>query len=69
MASQYRGGEEDEEWKVVSMCGLYRFEQGLPKRPIPYASDRSVNGCNCRPSLNKLLRCLSRIPLNTISFG
>ena len=33
------------------------------------SSNRSVSGCNCRSSLDKLLGCLSRVPSNTIGFG
>ena len=65
MASQYSGGEE-EEWKVASKCGLHKFEQGLPKRPIPYALNRSVSGYNCRPSRMSFLDAFQRyhqIPL------
>ena len=65
MAGQYSGGEE-EEWKVASKCGLHKFEQGLPKRPIPYALNRSVSGYNCRPSRMSFLDAFQRyhqIPL------
>ena len=68
MAGQYYGGEE-KEWKVVSMCGLHIFEQGLPERPISNASDRSISGYNCRPSSDELFGFLLRVPLNTIGFG
>ena len=54
MASQYYS-DEKEEWKVASMCGLHKFEQGLPERPFPYTSDRLVSGCNCRPSSDEFL--------------
>ena len=33
MASQYYNGKK-EEWKVASMCGLHKFEQGLSKRTL-----------------------------------
>ena len=68
MAGQYCGGEEKEQ-KVVSMCGLHIFEQGLPERPFSHALDRSVSGYNCRPSSNEIFGLLSREPLNTIGFG
>ena len=68
MTSQYCGGEE-EEWKVESMCGFHRFEQGLPKRLLPHASERLISGCNCRLSSDELLGYLSRVSSNTINFG
>ena len=64
MTSQYYSGEE-EEWEVVNMCGLHKFEQGLSKGPFPHASDRSAGGCNYRPSSDELFGCLPRIPPNT----
>ena len=68
MASQYGSGEK-EEWKVVSMCGLHRFEQGLFKRPFPHASNRSVSGCNCGPSSDEFLGCLSRVHQIPLALG
>ena len=41
----------------------------MPKRPIPHALDRVAGGCNSRPSSDELLRCLSRLSLNTTSTG
>ena len=38
MASQHRGGKEEDE-EVVRMCRFYRLEQSLPKGPFPYASN------------------------------
>jgi len=64
VTSQYYSGEE-EEWEVVSMCGLHKFEQGLSKGPFPHASDRSAGGCNCRPFSNELFGYLPRISPNT----
>ena len=54
MASQYYNGKK-EEWKVASMCGLYKFEQGLSKRPFPYASDKPASGCHYRPSSDAIV--------------
>ena len=68
MAGQYCGGEE-EEWKVASICRLHRFEQGLPKRLILHASDRSVSGCNCGPSSDEFLGCLSRVHQIPLALG
>ena len=34
MVGQYSGSKE-EKWKVASMCGFHRLEQGLSKDPFP----------------------------------
>ena len=52
---------------MVSMCGFHGFKQGLPKRPLPYTSNRPAGRCHYRPSSDELFRCLLRIPSNTIS--
>ena len=57
MTDQYCGSEEEEQ-KVANMCGLHKFQQDLPKRPLPHASNRLVSGCNGRPSSDELLGCL-----------
>ena len=40
-----------------------------PKDPFPYTSDRPTSGCDCRPSLDELFRCLSGVPSNITSLG
>jgi len=52
---------------MASVRGFHGFKQDLSKRSISYASDRSTSRCYCRPSLDKLFRCLSRISSNTVS--
>ena len=42
MAGQYCSSEE-KEWEMASMCGLHGFKQGLPKRSLPYASNRPAS--------------------------
>ena len=66
MVGQYRGGQE-EKWKMMGLCGLHGPKQSMPKRPVPYASNRPADGCNSRPSSDELLRCLSRLSSNTTS--
>ena len=36
MVGEYRGGQEEDR-KMVCVCGLYRSQQGLSKGSIPYA--------------------------------
>ena len=64
--SQYCGSEE-KEWEMANMCRFHKFKQGLPKRSLPYASNRPAGRCHCRPSLDELLRRLSRIASNITS--
>ena len=54
-------------WEMTSMYRFHGLKQGLPKRFLPHASNRQTGRCHCRPSLDELLRCLSRIPSNTTS--
>ena len=68
MVGQYCGSEK-KEWKIVNMCGFHRFKQGLPKRSLLHASNRPAGKCHCRPSLDELLRRLSRIPSNITSLN
>ena len=68
MVGQYYSGEE-KEWEVVGMHRFYKLKQILPERPFSHASDRLIGGCDCGPPSNKFFGCLSRVPLNTISFG
>ena len=45
MVGQYCGSKEKDR-KVVSLCGLHGFKQGLSERSLPYASHRVVGRCN-----------------------
>ena len=51
-------------WRV---CGFHGFKQGLPKRFLPYASNKPTSRCDCRLSSDELFRCISRILSNTTS--
>ena len=53
--------------KMASVRRFHGFKQGSSERSLSYASDRLAGRCYCRPSSDKLFRCLSRIPLNTAS--
>ena len=67
MVGQYSGSKE-EKWKVASMHGFHRLEQGLSKGPFPHASDQSASGRNCRTSSDELFGCFLRVPPNTTGF-
>ena len=68
MVGQHHSCEE-EKWKVVSMRELHKFEQGLPKRSFPHASDRPADGCHRGSSLDELLGRLLMLPPDTFSLG
>ena len=44
MAGKYRGSQEEER-QMEGLCGLHGFKSSMPKRPVPYAKNRSVGGC------------------------
>ena len=54
MASQYCGGKKEKR-EVPTMCGLHRFELGLPERSFPYASNRLIGGCDGGTSSDEFL--------------
>ena len=60
-------GSKAKKGKMASVHRFHGFKQGSSERSLSYASDRLVGRCYCRPSSDKLFRCLSRIPLNTAS--
>ena len=66
MVGQYHNGQE-EKCKMAGLCRLHGPKQSMPKRPVPHATDRPVGGCDSRPSLDELLRCLPRLSLNTLA--
>ena len=54
-------------WRV---CVDFRdLNKVCPKDPFPMPKIDQLMGCNCRPSLDELLRRLSRIPPDTTSLG
>ena len=66
MVGQHHGSQE-EKWKMAGLCKLHEPKQGMPKRPVPHASDRPAGGCNSGPSLDDFPRCLSGLSSNTAS--
>ena len=66
MDGQYCGCEEKER-KMASVHRFHGFKQDLSERSLSHSLDWLAGRCYCRPSSDKLFRCLSRIPLNTAS--
>ena len=52
-------------WRVC--IDFTDLNKGLSERSFPHASHRPAGWRNRRPSSDELLRCLSRVPSNTIS--
>ena len=66
MVGKYSGGKK-EDGKMASLRRLHTLKQGVPEGPVPFASDRPVGKCNCRPPPNELPGCLPRLSSNTTS--
>ena len=59
---------KEEKWKMTSMYGFHRLEQGLSKWPFPHASDWSTSGHNCKPFSDELFGYLPKVPSNTTNY-
>ena len=68
MVGQHGSGEK-EKWKVASLRKFHGFKQNLHQGSLLDTSNRSIGGCDGWSSSNKLFGCISRIPLDTTSFG
>ena len=68
MFVQHGGGKEGE-WEMASVCGFHRSKQSLPQGPLLDTSNRPASGRDGWSSSDKLSRCISRVPSDTISPG